>query len=154
MPTLHLGVVDVPYANAPRKAGSKAKSGTQTTGDVATWLEDKYGVMQTFFELHGDDIAQSLAKSYQGALETVLMGGPTTSDPFGTAQSEIEHQFRNFLLNREMDGRPGVPTLAAIERASGKRRSNRFKRKRATNAAPVSFIDTSLYENSFTDWLD
>ncbi len=149
MTTLNLGVIDVPYANPPRAAGSPAKGGTQTTGDVAEWLETKYHVMEVFFELHKDDIAKALENSLAGSLETLLMGGPATSSPASEAMSEIEEKFKRFLADREMEalGIPGVPTAAAKKGIN-----HRFK-KTLTPGRP-SFIDTGAYENSFKAFID
>lgn len=150
---LHLGVADIPYAHelAPDVGKrDKVPGGTQTTGDVATWLEDKYRVMEVFFQEHGGDVAKSLEGSLAGALESLLMGAPASLDGFGEATSEIEAAFKTFLLSGEIErlGIPGVPTQAAIER-----RSARFKRGKAKRQRP-SFIDTGLYEANFIDWID
>jgi len=63
---------------------------------------------------------------------------------------------KRFIAEGEMDaiGFPGVPTQAAKDRAAGKRRSSRFKRRRATNQRPVSFYDTGLYQTSLRAWVD
>ena len=134
---LHLGVMDVPYATA----------GGTTTSDVAVWLENRYHVMETFFRLHGTEVAADLEKSLSDALDSLLMGAPPGIAPFGAGTSQIEQRFRDFITNKEMDGATGVPTLASLEGVS-----KRFKRKRG----PVrpSFVDTGLYENSFRAWLD
>ncbi|MFK2871852.1 hypothetical protein IR203_24655, partial [Salmonella enterica subsp. enterica serovar Weltevreden] len=46
MITFHLGVIDIPYEDE-----------NTTTGDVAEYLEEKYQIMQTFFDRYGNDIA-------------------------------------------------------------------------------------------------
>lgn len=159
MPILHLGVIDIPYARPPAKRPrrrAKTIAGTQTTGDVAEWLENKYHVMEIFFETHKDDVvAPALENSVQGAIESLMMGAPIALDPFGSAASAIEDRMKQFIVMGEMDamGYPGVPTQAARDRASGKRRSSRFKNRRATGAA-VSFYDTGLYESSMKAWVD
>lgn len=152
---LHLGVVELPYSQAPTRH-RKASAGTLTTGDVAEFLEQKYHIMEVFSQIHGEDIGDELAKSLVGTMESLLMGAPTGIDPFGAATSAIEDRFKKFLSLGEMDrlGYPGVPTQAAIDRASGKRRSARFKRARPSNGPPVSFIDSGLYESSFKAWVD
>jgi len=155
MPTLHLGVVDLPYnetpepTNRPRK--KKAAAGPAvTTGDVAEWLERKYHVMEHFAELHMEDVvAPALENSLQGALESVLMGAPTHLDPFGGATSAIEDAFKRFIDTKEMDrlGYPGVPTKASL---IGIRR--RFKNRR--DPGRPSFQDSALYEGSMRAWVD
>lgn len=139
--TLHLGVVDIPYT----------EHGGLTTGDVAGFLENKYHVMEVFANQHLEDvIAPALEDSLRGHLETLLMGGPSSGDPFATGTEKIRHGFDTFITMGEMEmlGYPGVPTMAAI-----KRKSARFKKGRARRVRP-SFVDTGLYLNSFTSWVD
>lgn len=146
---LHLGVVDVPYANPPRRKGSRARSGTQTTGDVAGWLEAKYHVMEVFFESQQRRVAQDLEEGLAGALESLLMGGPPTGQPFASGLSRTEDRFKQFLSRRRIEsmGIPGVPTEAALRGVS-----HRFKNKRSGRRP--SFIDTGLYQSSFKAWVD
>lgn len=134
---LHLGVVDIPYAD---------KSGA-TTGDVAEWLENHYGVMQFFYSRHESEIAAALKDSVEGALESLLLGAPPSVNIFGAAVSQIEDIFRKFLDAKEMDGQPGVPTAASL-----RGESKRFKTKRGPPRP--SFIDTGLYEADFVGWID
>lgn len=154
MPTLHLGVVDVPYNRAPSRRQRKVSTSTVTTGDVAGWLEDKYHVMEVFYREHEGDVAEALERSLEGSFQNLLLGAPAPSNPFASAESSIDDQFRKFLLTGEMEGLgyPGVPTQAALDRRSGKKRSARFKRRRPGTG--VSFIDSGLYENSFKSWVD
>lgn len=162
MTTLHLGINDVPYVDfdeAPKKI-AKAKrgkanklrkpkdSGTgQTTGDIAEILEAKYGIMQTFADRHLPEIADSLADSMAGALESLMSGAPASHSPFGEATDEIAQKFRAFLDNKEMDGMPGVPTKAALDGVN-----HRLKGKRGPPRP--SFIDTGQYQAHFQDWID
>ena len=151
MPVLHFGVNDLPYSQAPKRFRGKGKvaSGTQTTGDVAGWLEDRYHVMEIFGELHIGDIAKSLESSVAGALESLMAGGPSTLNAFGSATSEIEDQFKQFLSNKEMDalGYPGVPTQAALEGINP-------RLKRGRGPPRPSFIATGLYQANFRAWVD
>lgn len=155
MPTLHLGVVDLPYQNDPEPTNRPRKKKTAggpavTTGDVAEWLERKYHVMEHFAELHMEDVvALALENSLQGALESVLMGAPTHLDPFGGATSAIEDAFKRFLSQKELDqlGYPGIPTRASIEGIS-----RRFKSRR--NPGRPSFVDTGLMATSFRAWVE
>lgn len=161
MPILHLGVVDIPYVqeatSAPAaKPGLRRKAakprrvavGAETTGDVATWLENKYHVMEHFYRLHEQEIADDVLMSMAGSLETAIMGGPT-SNPLASAESAIDARFRKFLANKELDqlGYPGIPTRAALTGVS-----HRFKRKRGPPRP--SFIDTGQYQASFKAWVD
>ena len=149
MAILHLGVVDVPYANRP---GRRRKvSGTQTTGDVAGFLENRYHVMEHFFQLYQDQIGQDLADAMQGALENLFAGGPASAPPLTGATSKIEDAFKNMLATKELErlGYPGIPTKAALRGVS-----HRFKRPYQRRAARPSFIDTGLYQASFKAWVD
>lgn len=156
MPKLALGVLDLPYSGVPTKAtkANPRHASTVSTGDVATILEDKYQVMETFFDFHSQEIGDALANGMAGALENLMMGAPVQTNPFGGAESQIKSMFQKFLDTGEMDGKvPGVPTQAAQDRASGKKRSARMKNKRASNAKAVSFVDSGLYESSFLAWI-
>lgn len=150
---LHLGVADIPYAHelAPDVGKrDKVPGGTQTTGDVATWLEDKYHVMEVFFQEHGDDVAKSLEGSLAGALEALLLGGaPASLDAFGPATMEIHDLFQHFLDSQEIEhlGIPGVPTKAALMGVNRRRKSKRGPRR-------PSFIDTGIFEANFFNWID
>lgn len=173
---LVLGVVDVPYENEgkprdPKRAritkkgrvhstdaqriqnwmegrGSDSDSAV-TTVQVATWLEEKYHVMEVFYEEHKDDITQTLIDSIGGALENLYAGAPA-GDPFAEAEQQVTADFRTFLLTGEIEtlGLEGVPTQAALER-----RSLRFKRGRSGTPRP-SFIDTSTYELAMRCWTE
>jgi hypothetical protein len=150
---LHLGVIEIPYNEPPppgKRRKKKVEAGTQTTGDVATFLEDKYHVMEAFFEVHQDDIAKDLEDGLAGTLENLAMGAPPSADPFGAAASAIKARFSAFLESKEMDtlGYPGVPTKASLEGIS-----HRFKNRRGMPGRP-SFVDTGAYENAFMAWVD
>jgi hypothetical protein len=148
---LHLGVVDVPYSQAPSPRQRKARAGTVTTGDVAGWLENHYGLFQGFFDANAAEIADGLAESVRGTLESVLMGAPPMIDPFGTGISAIENRFRQFLSTKEAEriGLPGVPTQAALRGVS-----RRFKQPYRRRAPRPSFIDTGLLQASFKAWIE
>ena len=159
---LHLGVTDMPYAQAPKK--HRRKSGlapNETTGDVAQILEDKYHVMESFFHANEELIAKELEGSISGALESLLMskGGSLTKQMLagtvtglGTGEGKIKEAFTNFISGQGVErlGIPGVPTKAAIKGVN-----HRLKRPYASsNPRRPSFIDTGLYESSFQAWFD
>lgn len=164
MPTIHLGVIDIPY-NEPSSANGKparkaskhprphksqaAKYGNMTTGDVAEILEAKYHIMELYWNLHEAQIAADLEESLSGALETFLLGGPIAATGFESALSKMEDSFKQMLSQRELDtlGYPGIPTLAAQMGVS-----HRFKRPYAKRPPRPSFIDTGLYQASFKAW--
>lgn len=146
---LHLGVLEIPYNEPPAKGKrKKVEAGTQTTGDVAEWLENKYKIMATFYERNQEEIAQLIIDGLAGTIESLSMGAPPTIDPFGEATSAIKDKFSRFLESKAMDGLEGIPTLASIEGVS-----HRFKNRRGTPYRP-SFIDTGNYENAFQAWID
>lgn len=154
MTSLHLGVIELPYVEAPPAPTKRGKAkprtaGTLTTGDVASFLEAKYHVMEIFYEQHQDEIGADIAESLAGTLESTLMGAPLAADPFAQAAEDIGKKFKTFLEKKEMDslGYPGVPTKASLEGVSP-----RFK----SGKGPVrpSFVSSALYESSFKAWVD
>lgn len=159
---LILGVVDIPYtdsgkvpsaaAMARARASQKAPKGggsAQTTGDVATILEAKYHVMETFYERHEEEVAAAMEGALAGELENILAGSPPRNDPYGSATSAIEAGFRAFLDRDEMAeaGIPGVPTRAS--------RSGVNRRMKSGRGGPrPSFIDSGLYQASMVSWVE
>lgn len=176
---LHLGVFDIPYADASyqpltqkqaakrflgaaKKGSSHAKkksftspkiaaSQHKTTGDVATILEEKYHIMEIFFELHENQVVGMLEQSMEDALMSIHSGGPGYLDPNLAGTSELETEFKNFLSNRGMDqtATPGVPTKAALRGVS-----HRFLHPYAKRPSRPSFIDTGLYQANFHAWME
>ena len=161
MTTLHLGVADIGYQDAPKPYRKAKKAGKQgkaqrasspthvSTGDVAEWLEKKYGVMQHFFDAHKTDIAKDLENSLGGALETLLMGGNPGTQVFNPATSKIEERFKVFLSSQEAErvGIVGAPTGAAL-------RGVNHRMKSGYGARRPSFIDTGLYQATMKSWVD
>lgn len=154
---IELGVIDIPYAlpaPMPKKVakahrGKKAppvkrSAGGQTTGDVAEWLERKYGVMGAFAHDQMPAIAAQLEVSVGGALESLMMGAPAGFNVYGTFESAVQTMFRTYLDENEIshDGIQGVPTQAALNGVS-----HRLKMRRGPERP--SFIDTGLYAQSF-----
>ena len=139
MPVLHLGVIDQPYGDGQ----------VATTGEVAEILEEKYHVMEIFFEEHKNSIASDLENAVKGTLESLLMGGPTTPTPYASASGKVEHAFKQFLAQKEIEGFgvPGVPTKAAMMGVN-----HRLKIKHGSPRP--SFIDTGLYQSSFKCCVD
>lgn len=142
--TLHLGVLVQPYRASSRRVGAK------NTGDVAAFLEARYGVMATFYRTHQAEIAQAIGQSLAGALESVRMG--RVVDPWGSATQTIQQAFRDFINSREAErvGIPGTPTQAAL-RGVNHRLKHPYARR---NARRPSFRDTGLYVASFRAWVD
>jgi len=161
---LRMGVIDIPYSH-DRGDQSKRRSAlrgdlrehlkkaarpdgepqNKTTGDVATMLEAKYHIMENFAHRYRPVIVKEVENVLAGQLKNRILGQPTNQPiSFAQAGSVIEHHFRAFLDNREMDGMPGVPTAAA-ERGV----SHRFKHPYKKRAPRPSFIDTGTYQASY-----
>ncbi len=166
MTTLHLGVLDIPYSEPPAPPRRKAtiasarrtrinprstSSTTKSTGDVAEILEARYHVMEMFYHLREEYVANALAESVRGALENLVLGAPSSVSMTAEAESDIIASFKKFLSMREMDalGYPGIPTRASLEGVS-----HRFARPHERRASRPSFIDTGLYQSSFRAWVD
>ncbi len=132
---LHLGVIEIPYDGED-----------VTTGDVAEFLEDRYSVMQLFFEKRESEIISLMENSLAGSLENIMAGAPPANDPFIEAMSEIHNLFVMFITSRQLDGNPGIPTRASLEGVS-----KRLKNKRGP--ARPSFVDTGLYIASMRAWV-
>ncbi len=150
---LHLGVADLPYSHTEnlgqvKKGPNQGKDYASTTGDVAVILEEKYGIMEHFWNAHLEEITKYLEDGIEGAFESLMMGAPPSPDPFAAGTTEVEKLFQTFLDSGEIEqmGVPGVPTKASLER-----RSLRFKKKKNPKSRP-SFIDSGTYESSFRCW--
>lgn len=135
MITFHLGVIDIPYGDEDT-----------TTGDVAEYLEEKYQIMQTFFDRYGNDIADLMSKDLAASLENMFAGAPPAKDPFAEAMSKVHNLFVAFLDNQEMNGMPGVPTRRALDGIS-----KRLKNKKGDPRA--SFVDTGTYQAAMRAWV-
>ncbi|HGY5183032.1 TPA: hypothetical protein ACNV5L_003370 [Citrobacter braakii] len=135
MITLHLGVIDIPYEDEDT-----------TTGDVAEYLEEKYQIMQTFFDRYSNEIIGFMADDLAAGLENMLAGAPPSRDPLAEAMSKTHNLFVAFLDNQEMNGMPGVPTRRALEGIS-----KRLKNKKGDPRA--SFVDTGTYQAAMRAWV-
>ncbi|ECZ8515277.1 hypothetical protein F8679_18910 [Salmonella enterica] len=135
MITFHLGVIDVPYEDE-----------NTTTGDVAEYLEEKYQIMQTFFDRYSNDIADLMTNDMAASLENMMAGAPPARDPLAESMSRIHDLFVAFLDNTEMNGLPGVPTRRALKGIS-----RRFKNKKGPPRP--SFIDAGTYQAAMRAWV-
>lgn len=164
MPTLNLGVNDIPYTNGPiaprrvvhrtykgrEKTFTVAPSGQQTTGDVAEILEDKYNILETFSQVYQEEIADALAHSIAGAIENMFSGAPPVENPYIEAEAEITTGMKLFLDLQEMDGNGPVPTKAAL-RGVNHRLAKPFAKD---NPARPSFIDSGLMQANYKAWIE
>lgn len=150
MTTLHLGVVDLPYVLA-----KNGKDANTSTGDVASFLEEDYGIMAFFVENNADVIQSAVEESLQVAIDNIVAGAPMAS-PLDAACGTIESRFRQFLDNREMDGKvPGVATEASLNGYSNRfkdRKSKKGKGRKRVAVSRPSFIDSGQYQASFKVW--
>lgn len=158
MTVLHLGVTDIPYAAAQRaarrRAGQKPSTPSRaTTGDVAEILERRYGIMAAFFEMYGEKIADALAGVVLDKFEALALGmrTPGSNAPLFEEGDlgEVEQLFRSMLDKEELNGRPGVPTQAALNGVS-----HRMLHPYEKRGPRASFIDTGLYQSSMRAWMD
>lgn len=133
---LHLGVDDLPYA----------EKGSDTTGDVAEWLENKFGVMQIFADDNQAKIAAYLEDGLAGAMESVLAGAPENFDVFGSAMNKIKARFSDFIDLEES----GVVTKAKQAPKSGPRKKRQYRKV----DAKTTFVESGGYRNSFMAWVE
>ena len=154
---LLLGVNDIPYAQALSTEQRRVErwrqgkrpwqriASTVTTGDVAEILESRYGIMQFFWDTHGQEVADQIVDTLEGRIETMMMRGDIFDQGGDIDLSVVEEMFRTMLDNKELDGRvSGVPTAAAQAGVS-----HRMMRPNLHRSARPSFIDTGLYQASF-----
>jgi hypothetical protein len=120
-----------------------------STGDVALILESKYHIMETFYNANKSAIMKDLEESVKGKLEDILMGAPPDGNPFLQGTSAIADSFKKFLSSGRIEsmGIKGVPTQAALKGINHRLKSGVGPRR-------PSFIDTGLYQASFTAWVD
>jgi hypothetical protein len=138
---LHLGVAVVPYTYGKSH---------RTTGDIATILEARYGVVRTFVTLTQAPLREIFAKEAAKAVTATLTGKPNVPEPMQGALDRVARDFRKFILARGMDGTKGVPTLAA-RRGINHRLKHPYAKK---NPERQSLFDTGLYIGSFKVWFD
>lgn len=144
MVTLHIGVIETKYADSKKSVG---------TGDVATWLERRYGVLGGFVGAHTQEIANDLAQSVKSQIKNLMLGAPA-GDPFAQASQDITTRAKQFISSGEAErvlskGKPNpVPTQAAIDR-----KSSRMKSGKRAGPRP-SFIDTGMYQGALITWVD
>lgn len=154
---LVLGVADVAYSDA-------STGGATTTGEVAQILEDRYHVMETFYDSRKDKIAEWLSEGVAKAIEDLVDFG-IKGDPTFRVMQKIEAEFRAFLTANEMTHLFGQLTPAEaqyfIDKTGGFTKAgaaginHRLKHPYASkNEARPAFIDTGLYQASFRAWVE
>ena len=168
MTTLRLGVVVLPH---PVKGGKKVI----TTGQLAHWLEDDYGIIGNFVDFTGRPVIRNLfAEQVKKQISSVVRGKPTIGEPMQKALDTIQKDFRTFIRAKQAEAYPSpiglpVPTIASggnprrgIIRYAGQepirmgyrhtRSGSRPMRYRLVPRRP-SFFDTGVYLMSFKAWM-
>lgn len=133
---MHLGVKDIPY-----------EDGGPTTGEVAQWLENRYSIMEFFFMVHENQIAEMMARDMASQLESIMAGAPVSQNLMAESMSEIMNMFIQFIGDEEMNGIWGIPTKRAMK-------GIRKRLKKMKGPPRPSFMDTGNYTQSFTAWVD
>ncbi len=138
---LHLGVLVQSYDNSRRS----------TTGDVAEILESKYGVMQAFWDTHGQQTADDLVRNLNDYLGGLLSRNTPSQDIFNGSMSRTQARFKKFLSSKQAErvGIPGTPTKAALKGVNH-RLAHPYRK---SNPRRPSFIDSGLYQASFRAWI-
>ena len=140
MPTINLGVNDVPYAVGRGRT-------ERSTARIAEILEDRYHVMEIFAESNMNEISEHIANNGAGVIEEMFGGVETRADLLAGVELWIEERFKVFIDDEvEAFGIPGVPTAAAEK--------GRSRRGRRVARAGGSFVDTGLYRDSFMVWIE
>ncbi|MHB1310543.1 MAG: hypothetical protein ACYC3L_00905 [Gemmatimonadaceae bacterium] len=140
---LVLGVLDVAYSDA-------GSSGATTTGDVAKILEDRYHVMETFYESRRQQVGEWLADSVADAIDGLVKG--RNVKPTFDAEQKIEASFRAYLSANEWSGIvPLTQQITAAQMGVSHRKKHPYASK---NKERPAFIDTGLYQASFRAWIE
>jgi len=132
---LNLGVIDIPYRNA---------EGT-STGDVAEILEDKYQVMQRFFDMYDKDIVKDIEDGIAGAIENAF-AGQKNPNLFAGSMSKTEKRFRNYLDKEEH----GIQLKKHKAPKAGARKKMQYKKVEHTTA----FVSSGLFRLNFKAWIE
>lgn len=144
--TLCLGVNNIPYDNS-----------NKTTHEVAEHLEDRYGIIQKFYDLNESEISEDLATAMADALEYFVNGNPLLPIDLIMNENlgERAEKFRDFLDTGEVErvGIPGTPTKRSLQRISLRFKSKKT-RKGKKSVSRSSFLDTLFYRNSFKIWIE
>src|ERR1700722_15357232 len=99
MTTLTFGVNDLPYSHSDnlgtvKKGKTKGAARTSTTGEVAEILEEKYHIMETFWNIHDGEIIEDYSEALVGAFEGLLQGSPVSPNALAAGNAEVEARFR------------------------------------------------------------
>jgi hypothetical protein len=122
-----------------------------TAKDVAKELEDKYAIVETFYNMEEDHIVDLIEDAFLEDLEEVMQADKVSRKGISDeATNQIQERFKQNLLLKKYDGvLGGVPTLAA-QRGVSHLQAHPFTRR----APRPSFVDTGNYMNSFRVWVE
>jgi len=154
---LNLGFEAYPYttkSSRTRKVlgkGARIHKGYgagKNTAEVAQELEEKYKLVETFWEAIEDTVVEKLEDVYADMIEDVLMMQEPSKKAFGDEYTQmIQENFRTFLDKEEH----GIKTAAAARGVSHLLPQPYSK----NNPKPrPSFIDTGLYRSAFRAWVE
>lgn len=117
-----------------------------TTGDVANWLENKYGIMNAYVGMNKKFIGMEVMQEILG-----VKNRQPQHDMSAIAKSlkqAISMQAFNGVL-------PGVPTKASRMGVSSRFKSGKRRGKSKVSGVPrPSFIDSGIYQDSIRVVLD
>lgn len=119
----------------------------KTTFEVAEDLEQRYGIMRTFYNLHKAQVQREVVRLLTNQLADAIQFDAPMHDE--ALLSETVARFQLFLTSHEVEhqGIKGVPTLAALEGVNS-------RLKTRDDPGRPSFIDGGLYETSFMAWVE
>ncbi len=131
----------------PQEAYGEGKSARE----VAKELEDKYKIVETFYDMEEDFIVSLIEDVMADEIEEIMtMGVPSKKGISSSDTDKIEKKFRQSLTSQAYDGViPGVPTLAS-QRGVSHLRQHPY----AGRGSRPSFVDTGLYMRSFKAWVE
>lgn len=132
-------------------ASQQAYGAGKTTKQVANELENKYGIVEKFYAMEEERIADLVEDTYGEAIEKALMMRPVSKVRIPSAATEkIEARFRSNLNAHRYDGViHGVPTLAAQRGVN-----HLLQQPYAKRGSRPSFVDTGMYSRSFRAWVE
>ena len=153
---LHFGFESVPYSTAitlKRKGPvHRAYGQGKTSLQVAKELDQKYKVLEAFYDMEADYMIPMIENALIEDLEeTVMMSRGTRKQRISDAITDkIAARFRRNIAIRKYDGViRGVPTLASLRGVSHLR-----QHPYAPRESRPSFRDTGNYVNSFRAWTE
>jgi hypothetical protein len=117
-----------------------------TAGDVANWLEKKYGIMGAFVQMNKDFIAKEVIQ------ELVGVKNRQPQHPMDAIAKKLKEAISMQQFNGIL---PGVPTKASLRGVSSRFKNGKRRGKSKVSGVPrPSFIDSGIYQSSIRVVLD